>query len=220
MDTGNYKAIVDEIKPYGARLVAISKTKPIEVVLEMYNQGQRIFGENRVQELLPKYNSLPQDIEWHLVGHLQSNKIKQIAPFISMIESVDSVMLLEEINKQAQRSDRVINCLLQIFIAEEKTKFGLSENELNSLLESKIFTDLKHIRICGLMGMATNTPDQQKIENEFKHLHQLFARIKKDYFADKPYFKELSIGMSSDYKIALNCGATLIRLGSLIFGER
>lgn len=220
MDTTKYKEIVDEIKDYGARLVAISKTKPVEDITILYNEGQRIFGENKVQELTGKTAQLPKDIQWHLVGHLQSNKVKQIAPFVSLIHSVDSLKLLTEINKQAQVNNRIIDCLLQVFIADEETKFGLDKTELFALLSSPIFAQLKNVHICGLMGMATNTADEQKIANEFGGLQNLFIELKHTHFNNQPYFKELSIGMSSDYKIALKCGATMIRVGSMLFGAR
>ncbi|MDB5283793.1 MAG: alanine racemase domain protein [Bacteroidota bacterium] len=220
MNTENYKALLQEINQTGASLVAVSKTKPVESILELYNLGQRIFGENKVQELATKHGLLPADIEWHLIGHLQTNKVKQAAPLVSMIHSVDSLKLLVEINKQAERNNRVINCLLQIFIADEETKFGLSEQELKELLQSEEFEGMKNIRICGLMGMATNTDDEEKIGAEFEGLQKLFGVVKEQYFKGNDYFKELSIGMSSDYKIALKHGATLVRLGSVIFGER
>ena len=220
MNSEKYLAILDEIKRYNARLIAVSKTKPVEEIMELYNKGQRLFGENKVQELLPKYETLPKEIEWHLIGHLQTNKVKQVAPFVSMIQSVDSLKLLSEINKQAQKNNRTINCLLQIFIADEETKFGLNETELHDLLQSKEFASMNNVHICGLMGMATNTDDEQKTEKEFAGLNELFKKVREQYFSDKPYFKELSMGMSSDYKLAIKNGATLVRVGSLLFGKR
>ncbi len=220
MNTANYKEIIEEIKPYGAHLVAVSKTKPAQDIVALYNEGQRIFGENKVQELVGKAAELPKDIHWHLIGHLQTNKVKQVAPFISMIHSVDSLKLLTEINKQAQLNNRNINCLLQVFIADEETKFGLNKAELLELLSSSAFAELQNVHICGLMGMATNTTDEQKIAAEFQGLQNLFLELKHTHFSDKPYFKELSMGMSSDYRIALKFGATLIRIGSMLFGER
>ena len=220
MNFEKYKQLTDEIKPYNAKLIAVSKTKPTEDILQVYNKGQRIFGENKVQEIVLKQEALPKDIEWHLIGHLQTNKVKHIAPFVSLIHSVDSLKLLEEINKQAQKKNRVIDCLLQIFIADEETKFGLSEAELFQLLDSKEFLLLQNIRICGLMGMATNTDDERKIENEFSGLKKLFDKVKGNCFSDNSCFKEISMGMSSDYKIALRCGSTMVRVGSIIFGER
>ncbi len=220
MNTEKYKELTAEIKPFGARLVAVSKTKPAADILELYHAGHRIFGENKVQELVSKYEALPKDIEWHLIGHLQTNKVKYIAPFISLIESVDSLRLLSEINRQAEKYNRVIDCLLQIFIATEETKFGFSVEEIYNLLASPEFAVMKNARICGFMGMATNTVDEVKIDREFAFLQTLFTYVKEKYFAGTPYFKELSMGMSSDYKIALRHGATFIRVGSVIFGER
>lgn len=220
MNLEKYKQLSAEVKPYGARLIAVSKTKPAEDILLLYNNGQRIFGENKVQELAEKYEALPKDIEWHLIGHLQTNKVKYIAPFVSLIHSVDSLKLLEEINKQGAKNKRVIDCLLQIFIADEDTKFGLSAQEVSALLHSPQFAELKNIRICGLMGMATNTTDESKITAEFAGLKQLFARLKSEFFAGNDFFKEISMGMSSDYQLALQNGATLIRVGSILFGHR
>ncbi len=220
MNSEKYKQVLQEIKPFRAQLIAVSKTKPVKDVLEVYNAGQRLFGENKVQEMVSKHEALPQDIQWHLIGHLQTNKVKLIAPFVSMIHSIDSLKLLQEINKQAEKNNRIIDCLLQIFIADEETKFGLSEEELVALLSSAEFSKLKNIRICGLMGMATNTDDESKIANEFSHLKKIFEEVKQKYFSTETSFKELSMGMSSDYKIALERGATFIRVGSIIFGER
>jgi pyridoxal phosphate enzyme (YggS family) len=209
MDTTKYKEIVEEIKPYGTHLVAVSKTKPAEDIVALYNQGQRIFGESKVQELATKATQ-----------HLQTNKVKVIAPFISLIHSVDSLKLLTEINKQALQNNRTISCLFQVFIADEETKFGLDRAELLQLLASPDFARLQNVRICGLMGMATNTDDEQKIAGEFAGLQNLFLELKQTHFSNRPYFKELSMGMSSDYKIALKCGSTLIRLGTILFGGR
>jgi pyridoxal phosphate enzyme (YggS family) len=220
MDTENYNAILTEVNQAGAQLVAVSKTKPVDDILALYNMGQRIFGENIVQELVEKQALLPQDIKWHLIGHLQSNKVKYIAPFIDLIHSVDGLKLIEDINKHASKNNRVIDCLLQVFIADEKTKFGMSASEVHSLLAWPRFAEMKNIRICGLMGMATNTDDEQKIDAEFKKLKALFDEVQQKYFADAPHFKELSMGMSSDYKIAFKNGATLVRLGSALFGNR
>lgn len=220
MNFEKYKQVLQEIKPFHAQLIAVSKTKPVEDILEVYNAGQRLFGENKVQEMVSKHKALPKDIQWHLIGHLQTNKVKQIAPFVSMIHSVDSLKLLQEINKQAEKNNRIIDCLLQIFIADEETKFGLSEEELLALLSSVQYSALKNIRICGLMGMATNTDDESKIGNEFSQLKNLFDEVKQKYFNAERSFNELSMGMSSDYTIALQHGATFIRVGSMIFGER
>lgn len=220
MDIEKYKQLLDEIKPYHARLVAVSKTKPVEDIMQLYNAGQRIFGENKVQELAAKYEQLPKDIEWHLIGHLQTNKVKYIAPFVSLIQSVDSLKLLQEIDKQAAKNNRVINCLLQVYIASEETKFGLDEQELNQLITSNGFTALKNIRICGLMGMATNTDNEVQIEHEFASLKAMFAKLKNTHFNNADWFTEISMGMSSDYNLALKQGATLIRVGSILFGSR
>lgn len=201
-------------------LVAVSKTKPVEDIMEAYNAGQRIFGENMVQELVDKYEELPKDIEWHLIGHLQTNKVKYIAPFISMIESVDSLKLLQEINKQALKNDRVIDCLLQIYIADEETKYGLGFDEAVELLRSEEFAELKNVRIRGLMGIATNTDNEKQIKEEFYELDTFFEGIKQSFFRKADYFDELSMGMSSDYKIAVEHGSTMVRLGSTVFGQR
>ncbi|RKR85538.1 hypothetical protein BDD43_5809 [Mucilaginibacter gracilis] len=216
----NIKNLNSEIKLSKAKLVAVSKTKPVADLQEAYDAGQRIFGENQVQELVEKYEALPKDIEWHLIGHLQTNKVKYIAPFISLIESVDSLKLLQEINKQALKNNRVIDCLLQVYIADEETKFGLSYDELIELLRSPEYAELKNIRITGLMGIATNTEVVKQINDEFHELRVLFDGIKLSFFRKDDFFKELSMGMSSDYQIALEQGSTLIRLGSTIFGQR
>ena len=215
-----YQKIKQLANENSAQLIAVSKTKPNESILELYNIGQRLFGENKVQELSAKQEALPKDIEWHLIGHLQSNKVKYIAPFVALIHSVDSLNLLQEINRQAQKNNRTISCLLQIHIAEEETKFGLNEKELKELLSGATYQELQNIRICGLMGMATNTSNEIQIAKEFTHLKNVFDKTKMEFFSDAPFFKELSMGMSSDYKIALQKGATLIRVGSVIFGER
>lgn len=220
MDLENYQHIQEELKGGNARLVAVSKTKPLADILFLYNAGQRIFGENKAQELLPKHDALPKDIEWHMIGHLQSNKVKYIAPFVSLIHSVDSPKLLSEINKQGIKCGRVIDCLLQIFIADEETKFGFDKAEVMDFLASAEFTGMRNVRICGLMGMATNTDDEAKVDAEFTGLKALFDEVKAAHFTQRDSFKELSMGMSQDYKIALKHGATLIRIGSLLFGER
>lgn len=205
--------------PTGCRLIAVSKTQPVEKIQAAYAAGQRLFGENKAQELTTKYEQLPRDIEWHMIGHLQSNKVKYIAPFVHLIHSVDSLKLLIEINKQGQKVNRVINCLFQIHIAEEDTKFGFSEAEVFEVLKSDTFKSLKNIRITGLMGMATLTIDEAQIRKEFKSLKTLSDKIKNTNFPSVS-MEELSMGMSSDYKIALEEGSTLIRIGTAIFGER
>lgn len=203
-----------------ATLVAISKSKPVEEIREVYNAGQRIFGENKVQELVSKQEELPEDILWHMVGNLQTNKVKYIAPFIQLIHSVDSLRLAIEINKQALKHHRVIDVLLEIHIAAETNKSGFSDEELIDHLDIKAFDSLKNIRIVGLMGMATNTKSHVLIKNEFHGLKRFFDEIKSSYFKNAPEFKVLSMGMSGDYKIALEEGSNMIRIGSAIFGER
>ncbi|MES2592096.1 MAG: YggS family pyridoxal phosphate-dependent enzyme [Bacteroidota bacterium] len=202
--------------PSQITLVVVTKTHPVEKLQEVYDAGHSIFGENKVQEMLDKYEVLPKDIQWHLVGHLQSNKVKFIAPFVSLIHSVDSLKLLQEINKQAQKNNRVINCLLQVYIAKEETKFGLDFQEVELLLNSEEVKKLEHIKIAGLMGMATNTDDQAQIAEEFKSLHTFFKKQQILF----PSLQTLSMGMSSDYTIAIENGSTMIRVGSSIFGNR
>jgi pyridoxal phosphate enzyme (YggS family) len=206
--------------PADVKLVAVSKTKTEEEIMQVYEAGQRLFGENKVQELVPKYEALPKDIEWHLVGHLQTNKVKYIAPFIGFIHSVDSLKLLNTINKEAQKNDRVIKCLLQFHIAEEDTKFGLNREEADEMLKSELFKQFENIEICGVMGMATFTEDMVHVRREFMSLKAMFEWLKKDYFATQPQFKEISMGMSDDYRVALDEGSTMIRVGSAIFGSR
>ncbi len=202
------------------KLIAVSKTKPKEMILELYNAGHKIFGENRVQELTEKYQELPKDIEWHMIGHLQTNKVKYIVPFISMIHSIDSLKLLKEVDKRARKVNRVIDCLLEIHIAKEQTKFGFSFEEAEELIKSGEIEKLKNIRIVGLMGMATFTDDEKIIREEFGSLKEFFDKIKNVYYNNKVYFKELSMGMSNDYHIAIEYGATMVRIGSKIFGAR
>lgn len=206
--------------PSHVRLVAVSKYHPVEALQEAYEAGQRIFGESKVQEMTQKYELLPKDIEWHFIGHLQTNKIKYMAPFVSMIHGVDSFKLLCEINKQAAKAGRIIPCLLQIHIAREETKFGFSPDECRDMLRQERWKDLQHIRICGVMGMATNTDNEADIDQEFQTLAALFQEIKEIHFTQDPYFTEVSMGMSNDYPIAVKNGSTLVRVGSRIFGER
>lgn len=215
----NIKLLQKEI-PSSVKLVAISKTKPVSVILEAYFSGFTTFGENKVQDLIKKQEDLPEDIEWHMVGHLQTNKVKYIAPFVNMIQSVDSLKLLKIIDKEARKHNRIINCLLQLHIAMEETKFGLSLNEVQEILESPDFKLVKNARIVGLMGMATFTSEEEVIRKEFKFLADCFNKLKKDYFPTDKKFKEISMGMSGDYKIAIEEGSTMIRVGSLIFGAR
>lgn len=215
-----YKSIAQKLQEQNVCLVAVSKTKPQEDILALYQEGQRVFGENRVQELVEKQAALPKDIHWHAIGHLQRNKIKYIAPFISLIHSVDSLRLLEEINKQAQKHDRVIDCLLQFHIATEESKFGLSIEEARSLLKSETYQSMQNIRICGLMGMASFVSDQEQIQQEFKTLKSYFDTLQTEFFSQKPAFKECSMGMSGDYELAIQEGSTMVRVGSLLFGRR
>ncbi|EEI93427.1 YggS family pyridoxal phosphate-dependent enzyme [Sphingobacterium spiritivorum] len=216
----NIEEINQEIKSLGVTLVAVSKTKPNEDILQAYEAGQRVFGENMVQELVEKQEQLPKDIQWHLIGHLQTNKVKYIAPFIHMIESVDSIKLLKEINKHALKHDRIIDCLLQIYIADEDSKFGLDHTELIELLRDEEFSSLQNIRIRGLMGIATNTDNEKVIKEEFYELKMLFDGVKSSFFRKEDSFDTLSMGMSSDYRLAIEQGSTMIRLGSTVFGKR
>ncbi len=205
--------------PAGCRLIAVSKTQPIEKIQEAYAAGQRLFGENKAQELTSKFESLPKDFEWHMIGHLQSNKVKYIVPFVNLIHSIDSLKLLAEVDKQAKKIGRVVDCLLQVHIAAEDTKYGFSESEIFETFQAEQFKSLTHIRIVGLMGMATLTENQAQIRKEFKSLKTLFDKIK-IMSVPSVTMKELSMGMSSDYKIAIEEGSTLIRVGTAIFGER
>ncbi len=202
-----------------AKLVAVTKTKPIEDLMEAYNSGFKRFGENKVQELCSKYESLPKDIEWHMIGHLQSNKVKNIAPFVKLIHGVDSFKLLKEINKESKKNNRVIDCLLQIYIADEETKFGLSFDEASDILNSEAFSQLENIRIIGLMGMATFTDDKNQIRSEFKALKSYFDTIKSST-KHNVALSEISMGMSGDFELAIEEGSTMIRVGSAIFGNR
>lgn len=216
----NLKAFKMELDPIGVKLIAVSKTKPEEMIREAYEAGQRAFGENIVQEMVDKQATLPADIEWHMIGHLQTNKVKYIAPFIHLIHSVDSFKLLNEINKQALRNKRVIDCLLQIHIADEETKFGFYHDEVVDLLRSEEFALLKNVRITGLMTIATNTENQNHVREDFYELATLFKGIKQVFFRKAPHFSELSMGMTQDYKLAIEQGSTMVRIGSAIFGGR
>ena len=212
--------ILTELQPSKTKLVAVSKTKPNEAILELYNQGQHAFGENYVQELVDKQAVLPKDIEWHFIGHLQSNKVKYIAPFVAMIHAVDSFKLLQEINKQAAKDERIIKVLLQFHIAEEESKFGFDTEGVKKIAEELNQSTLKNIDICGVMGMATFTDDKAQVRREFQHLKQIFDNLKNTYFADSQSFTEISMGMSDDYKMAIEEGSTMVRIGSLLFGKR
>lgn len=215
----NLEAIRKEI-PEKVTLVAVSKTKPNEALLEAYQTDQRIFGENRVQELADKAKSLPKDIEWHMIGHLQRNKVKYIAPFVHLIHAVDSLRLLAEINKQAKKNERVVHVLLQFHIADEETKYGLSIDEARELLNSERFQQMQNVKIAGVMGMATFTEDESKVRKEFQTLKRIFDTLKSEFFATQDSFKEISMGMSGDYHIAIEEGSTMVRIGSSIFGSR
>lgn len=215
----NLKEVLDQL-PEGVRLVAVSKFHPNEAIEEAYKVGQRIFGESREQELSTKYETLPKDIEWHFIGHLQTNKVKYIAPYIAMIHAVDSYKLLTEIDKQAAKYNRVIPCLLEIHIAQEESKYGFTFDTCRQMLEEGGWKQLKHVCIAGVMGMGTNTDDEKEVEKEFRSLTDFFRSLKQDYFSQTDSFKEISMGMSHDYQIAIKCGTTLVRVGSKIFGER
>jgi len=215
----NINSLTQSLTP-GCRLIAVSKTKPVEMIRDAYDAGQRLFGENRVQELMAKFDALPKDIEWHMIGHLQSNKVKMIAPFVHLIHSVDSISLLAEIDKQAAKAGRKIQCLLQVHIAREETKFGFSPDEIREVFLQHTVDKFLHVEIAGLMGMATFTPDQDQVRSEFKNLRKLFDSLKAMPLPANTTMKELSMGMSGDYKIAVEEGSTLIRVGSAIFGSR
>lgn len=215
----NVKQVLSEL-PAGVQLVAVSKYHPNEAILEAYQAGQRVFGESKVQEMTTKYESLPKDIEWHFIGHLQTNKIKYIVPYVALIHSIDSYKLLTEVNKQAGKTNKSVDCLLQLHIAEEETKFGFSFQECKDMLEGEKWKELKNVRLCGLMGMATNTDNVEQIEKEFCSLNRFFKEVKSTWFSDEETFRELSMGMSHDYRIAITAGSTLVRVGSKIFGER
>lgn len=211
----NLQSIISAL-PQNVTLVAVSKTKPISDLMEAYDAGQRVFGENKIQEMTEKWEQMPKDIQWHMIGHVQTNKVKFMAPFVSLIHGVDSLKLLQEINKQAIKNNRIIDCLLQIHIAEEETKFGLDQEELASLLASTEFREMKNIRVVGLMGMATFTDNKDQIKKEFLHLNALFHQ----YSNQNAHFTTLSMGMSGDYQLAIECGSTMVRIGSSIFGGR
>ena len=213
-------AIIQDTIPSDVTLVAVSKTKPVSDLQEVYDAGQRVFGENKVQEMTEKYEVLPKDIQWHLIGHLQTNKVKYIAPFVSLIHSVDSMKLLNEINKEAKKNNRVIDCLLQFHIAQEETKFGLSIEEAKELLESKEFVEMQNVSIVGIMGMASFTENIETVRHEFRVLESYFQILKSHFFKFNHHFKEISMGMSGDYLLAIEEGSTMVRVGSSIFGTR
>ncbi|MDH6353737.1 pyridoxal phosphate enzyme (YggS family) [Dysgonomonas sp. PH5-45] len=217
--TENLNGILATI-PHGVKLVAVSKFHPASAAKEAYDAGQRIFGESRMQEVVQKSPQLPADIEWHFIGHLQTNKVKSIVPFTHTIHSVDSWKLLQEIEKQAQLAGREINCLLEIHIAQEESKYGLTFDTCKTLLETENWRELKYAKIAGVMGMATNTDNESVIRSEFRALKEYFNQLKQSYFKEFDYFREISMGMSHDYQIAIQEGATMVRVGSLIFGNR
>lgn len=217
---GQFEQILLETQQSNASLIAVSKTKPVEMILDLYHKGHRDFGENRAQELADKHEQLPKDIRWHMIGHLQTNKVKYIASFTHLIHSVDRFKVLKEIDKQAGKEDRIIDCLLQFHIAEEESKYGFDLEEVQQMLTSESFTNLQHIRITGVMGMATFTDDLEQVRKEFRQLKRFYDTLKENYFSDQDSFKEISMGMSGDYPIALEEGSTMVRVGSLIFGSR
>lgn len=219
MNIEKYYEIKNQL-PETVNLIAVSKTKPMEDIQTLYNEGQRAFGENKAQEMKTKYENLPKDIQWHFIGHLQTNKIKYIAPFVTLIHSIDSLALLQEVNRYAIKNNRVIPCLLQFHIATEETKFGFSLEECEEMLNSPQFKDLQNVQICGVMGMGTFTENADQVRGEFHHLQEIFQHLKQNYFSDNESFKELSMGMTDDYPIAIQEGSTLIRIGSAIFGAR
>ncbi|MGR7814612.1 YggS family pyridoxal phosphate-dependent enzyme [Lacinutrix undariae] len=205
--------------PEQVTLVAVSKTKPVSDLMEAYNTGQRIFGENKIQEMADKYQEMPKDIKWHMIGHVQTNKVKYMAEFVDLIHGVDSFKLLKEINKQAKKHDRVINCLLQIKIADELSKFGMTSEEAATILQSDAFSELKHVCVTGIMGMATFTDDETQVKNEFSELKNSFDHLKQ-FQNTNAHLQTISMGMSGDFKLAITCGSTMVRVGSSIFGAR
>lgn len=215
----NYRQVAATLRP-GVRLVAVSKYKTVEEIKSVYDLGQRVFGENKAQEMRAKHEVLPSDIEWHFIGHLQRNKIKYIIGYVSLIHSIDSLELLQEVNRAAAKENRVVPCLLQFHIAEEETKFGLNLAEAEALLDSPDFAEMRNVRIDGVMGMATFTPDKEQVRREFASLRDIFQKLQATFFLGKEHFKEISMGMSDDYRIAMEEGSTLVRIGSSIFGAR
>lgn len=212
--------IITETLPDGVELVAVSKFHPVEALKEAYDAGQRIFGESRVQEISQKRLLMPDDVQWHFIGHLQTNKVRQLVPYVSLIHSVDSIKLLESINAESARIGKVVDVLLQLHVAQEETKFGFTCEDCVDLVDKGVLDRLPNVRVCGVMGMATNTDDMVKVREEFKSIKNVFDTLKQRYFADKPYFKEISMGMSDDYHIAMEEGSTLVRIGTTIFGSR
>jgi hypothetical protein len=214
----NYEQLLRELEPYAARLVAVSKTQPAADIADLHAHHQVIFGENRVHDLTQKQAALPSSIEWHLIGHLQTNKVKFVAPFVRLIHSIDSLKLLQAVDKEAQKLGLVQDVLLQFHIAAEDTKFGFSEKEARQMLETAEFSALRHVCVCGVMGMATFSDDKGRVRSEFRFLRQLFGKLRQDYFSGNSRFREISMGMSGDYRIALEEGSTMVRVGSLLWG--
>ena len=217
--SNNLKNILSTL-PRTVKLVVVSKTHPAETIKEAYNAGYKIFGENKAQELISKQPLLPQDIEWHFIGHLQTNKVKYIVPFIHLIHSVESLKILSEINKEGLKNNKIVNCLFQFYIASENTKFGLSYEEAEEILNADEYKTFKNMRICGVMGMATFTEDMAQVSKEFGNLKKIFENLKTNYFSNDNTFKEISMGMSDDYKVAIEQGSTIVRVGTAIFGNR
>lgn len=215
----NIIAIKNEI-PKSVKLIAVSKTKPIEYIEQAYSCGQRVFGENKAQEMKDKHEKLPKDIQWHFIGHLQENKIKYIIQYVSMIHSIDSLHILSEIDKKANKINRVVDCLFEMDISHEESKFGMSLDQASTLVNSDEFKQMNNVRICGVMGVGSITDNKQQTEKEFNNLRDIFQQLKNKFFSDKDFFKEISMGMTGDYKIAISQGSTMIRIGSKIFGER
>ena len=213
-------AQVRENIPSEVKLIAVSKLKPKEAILEAYNAGQRVFGENKALEMKEKHSQLPHDIQWHFIGHLQTNKVKYIIPFVHLVHSVDSLKLLQEINRLAEKNNRIVDCLLQFHIAEEETKFGFSFSEAEEMLDNEAYKNCKNIRLCGVMGMATLTENENQLRSEFRTLRNYFLQLKEKYFSQADYFRDISMGMTDDYKIAIEGGSTMVRIGSAIFGSR
>jgi PLP dependent protein len=213
-------AEIKESLPEDVKLVAVSKTKPSEIIMQAYRMGHKIFGENKVQEMVRKYEDLPKDIEWHFIGHLQSNKVRYIAQFVNMIHGIDSLKILKQVNKEAAKAGRVIPCLLQFHIAQEDTKYGLNEEEARQILSSDDYKEMKNVTIAGVMGMATFTDEESKVRSEFRSLKMIFEKLKNEFFFDNSGFREISMGMSDDYLIAVEEGSTIVRIGSNIFGIR
>lgn len=219
MVSENLQTVLSTTAP-GVQLVAVSKYQPLSALQEAYDAGQRIFGESHVQELVAKEQALPKDIQWHFIGHLQTNKVKYMAPFVSLIHAIDSLKLLREVDRQAHRCGRKIRCLLQVHVAQEETKYGFTPDELRAVLSEGEWRQLEGVDICGLMCMASNTDDKQQIASEFNSVHDLFLAVRNEHFPNSDSFRELSMGMSGDYLIAQQCGSTMVRVGSLIFGSR